>query len=328
MRQIFGLVAKDLAGGRQGYLGSGADALGFPPPIRIALHKTHEIQATVLDAKGHPVPGATVAANLENINIDVDKQLSDTSGKAVLRVPVGVPLGCMFAVKAAVGVDYFVFRERGEVASDPYKLAADDTRSLQFVLAGARTLHVRMVDEHQRPQAGVIVQGYNFRRRRKGGSLGLNLMKDFIQTTDAAGVATFRTIPIDATEPILFGIYGVNPQVLGGNYGLRGGALRWDPASGSDEITGMLIPLQNQAVTIRGQVTFADGRPAPKAKVFVTTDTRWVTETIECDANGAFETRLPSDCYCAVTAVKRPWAAPTVVRRCAPSSPPSRFNWS
>jgi hypothetical protein len=238
MHQIFGLVAKDLAGGRQGYLGSSADALGFPPPIRIVLHKTHEIQATVLDAKGHPVPGATVAANLENINIDVDKQLSDTSGKAVLRVPVGVRLGSMFAVKAAVGVDYFVFRERGEVASDPYKLAADDTRSLQFVLAGARTLHVRMVDEHLRPQAGVIVQGYNFRRKRKGGSLGLNLMKDFIQTTDAAGVATFRTIPIDATEPILFGIYGVNPQVLGGNYGLRGGALRWDPASGSDEITG------------------------------------------------------------------------------------------
>jgi thiol-disulfide isomerase/thioredoxin len=324
--RVFGLIAKDRAGGRQGYLGSSPEDLSFPPPMRIVLRKPREIVATVVDAKGQPVPSAIVAVNLENINIDVDKQLTDASGKAVLRVPADVPLGCVFVVKDAVGVDYFVFRKRGEAASDPYTLAADGARPLQFVLAGARTLRVRIVDEQQKPQAGVVVYGYNFRRKRKGGSLGLNLMKEFIQTTDAAGVATFRTIPSDATEPIHFGIYGGNPQVLGGNYNLRGDALRWNPASGSNEITGVLIQRQNQAVTIRGRVTFADGRPAAQAKVLVTADSRWMTETIECDANGAFETRLLPDCYCALTAVKRPWAAPAVVRAIRSGTPVEPFH--
>jgi hypothetical protein len=148
---------------------------GDPP--RIMMHRAREIAVAVTDGARRPAAGATVAVawheSMQNMPSNfgpvrlADVQRSDAAGKAILHVPAALSLCCVFAVKEDVGFDYCLYRrppgrppgphfaadgqpvinlgERDERAGDSFKLAADDTRPINFVLNGIHRIRLNDV---------------------------------------------------------------------------------------------------------------------------------------------------------------------------------------
>jgi hypothetical protein len=281
-------------------------------PVRLVMKAAREIPVTVIDGAGQPVAGAIVGA-CAHLH-EVETETSDSQGGAVLRVPVDVELKSVFAAKPEIGLDYFNYRSPGATSNNPYTLAAD-TKSIKFVLNGARTARLRIVDGNQRPLAGVRVAPWYIQRPRKGREFNVQALETFTKTTDAAGRATFHIIPADHKGKTPFSIskpdYAMSDRPS------------FDPNSTSDEIRVVLL----QKEPVRGNVSFPDGRPAAGATVTVAGEgfgsESYDGETI-CDERGQFEIRVTPEMFYVFVATSGRFVSPRrtcVVRAEMPIEP-------
>jgi beta-lactamase regulating signal transducer with metallopeptidase domain len=313
---ILMLIGKDSGGLRQGVYAYSA-ALPWPQsgpsgtPVRLVMKAAREIPVTVIDAGGQPVAGATVGACAHML--EVATETSDSQGRAVLRVPADVELASVFAAKPEIGLDYFHYRNLGETPDNPYALA-HDAKSVKFVLNGARTARLRLVDGNQRPLAGVRVSPGYFQRPRKGG-FNVSAMETFTKTTNAAGGATFHIIPADNRGKVPFSIstqdYAMSDRPS------------FDPDATADEIRVVLLRKE----LVRGSVSFPDGRPAGGATVAVAGE-GFGSESFQgettCDERGQFEIRVVPEMFYVFVATSGRFVSPRrtcVVRAAIPIEP-------
>ncbi len=276
-----------------------------PPTAKLVMRPARTLEIDVVDGQKRPVVGASVAAMTYWFD-PMDSAASDDVGHAVLRIPADAPLQWVWAIKPEVGLDYFAFRRFDEPASNVYKLPPDHHLPLTLTLDGARTVTVRVIDEHDKPMAGVVVYPWYFQRPNKGSDLNVSSDKNFQATTDAQGRAAFRFIPPDNLGKITFwthpdGYYAPERPMF-------------DPQSKSSDVVARVVSLVN----VRGSVSFADGRPAARAEVLANGDGyqfdrfRGSTRTA---ADGSFEIQVYPDQYCVFAADLDRLAAPPVTRK-------------
>jgi hypothetical protein len=183
-------------------------------------------------------------------------------------------------VKEDVGFDYFLYRkppgkaadppraadgqrvrilgERNERADDPFKLAADDARPVDFVLGGIHPVRVKVVDERRRTLAGIPVSLGGLKRPNKGGPVELDHVDALSATTDGNGVASFRIVPADV-EPG----FSVHQGASGLSDYLFHEQVELDPA----EKESYVRAVARRRTMLRIRVTYSDGRPAAGARV-------------------------------------------------------------
>ncbi len=311
------LVGKESSGLRRGIYLYSAEQTGprsgaSGSPVQLVMKVPREIPVTVIDGAGQPVAGAIVGA-CAHLH-EVETETSDSEGRAVLRVPTDVELDSVFAAKPEIGLDYFNYRSPGETPNNPYTLAAD-TRSIEFVLNGARTARLRIVDGNQRPLAGVRVAPWYLERPRKGRDFNVQAMETFTKTTDAAGLATFHIIPADNRRKTPFIVFKPDYAMLD--------RPSFDPESTSDEIRVVLLHKE----LIRGSVSFPDGKPAAGAAVAVAGE-GFGSESFQgettCDERGRFEIRVVPEMFYVFVATSGRFVSPRrtcVVRAAKPIEP-------
>jgi hypothetical protein len=297
------LVGKDSSGLRRGVYVYSAEPRaahsGPKSPVRLVMKAAREITVAVTDAGGQPVAGAVVGACAHML--EVETETSDSEGRAVLRVPADVELESVFAVKREIGLDYFGYRSPGQTPADPYTLAADDTKPIKFVLSGARTARLRIVDGNERPLAGVRVAPWYLERPRKGRDLNTQGMETLTQTTDRAGRATFHIIPADNRRKTPFIVF--KPDYA------MSDRPSFDPNSTSDEIRVVLLHKE----PVRGSVSFPDGKPAAGATVAVAGE-GFGSESFQgettCDERGQFEIRVVPEMFYVFVATSGRFVSP------------------
>jgi hypothetical protein len=249
------------------------------------LKKSRDLAISVVDGFGHAVPEALVCATTQSLAFVKEK--TDSAGKTLLRVPSGLALQHVFALKDGVGLDPVFFQARFPHAFRD-ALAPDSDQPLKFELTGARTVRVHVFDQEHKPIAGIRVacQPYGFWKRAALFSPPNDPV--FEPETDAVGVATFRFLP--------HGNVGVRVEV----------APRWvadqrmvpaDPTSRPVDVD--MTVYRRERVT--GSVETVNGKPAVGATVEIggSGGYRYVYlgQTVTTDASGAFGLWLAPEAY-------------------------------
>ena len=148
-RSTRALIARDEAGGRQGYFRFGDDPIAADAAPQIVLRKSRPVDVTVIGADQRPLAGVSVAVVSSYWPICESK--TDERGKVAFQVPSDAPLDSVFAYQIDVGLDYLLYRKAGELANGPYRLPQDHAVPLTLTLSGTRTITVRVVDDAGQP---------------------------------------------------------------------------------------------------------------------------------------------------------------------------------
>jgi hypothetical protein len=292
----FLLIARNAAGDRQAFRPwKRADGDGSHlPPVRLVLTKPRDLDIRVTDQSARPLSGATVGAVVNSFVVAEGK--TDSAGKAILRIPEGLHLQEVFALKEAFGFDsVYLGGASRRVMSQAAAKSGDKPSELR--LTPASTVRVHVVDPNGKPIAGMRVAPSMFWVPGRGYVQFLTPMNEtFEPRTDAAGVATFGYLPEGgkvrvtaftdshwtATLPIV-------------------GARTTSAEAGSREATIVVYHRE----PVRGTVVTADGKPAARVNVEVSGSSYlfdFVRTTAVSDAQGAFEVWLPPESYCAFEA--------------------------
>jgi protocatechuate 3,4-dioxygenase beta subunit len=280
-------VAATADGSRQAFLNY--DKTKQDPENRgpqLVLRPAREFAVTVVDAAGAGIEGATVAASSEYTK--VGQARTDTAGKATLRIPADATPQYVAALKSGAGLDYVAFWQAYDTArTDPYRLEPNHAGPLNFVLNGARTVVVKVVDRDGGPLAGVRVYPWYFQKPKKGADLNSGL-PDFNRVTDANGVAEFDYIPADNQGKINFWTrldgYCTPDRCL------------VEPKAERTETVATLYPM----VSVTGTTVDEQGRPVGDADVRVIGESyafdRFSGQTKAAD-DGSFEILVYPDMY-------------------------------
>ncbi|MCY2951430.1 MAG: M56 family metallopeptidase [Planctomycetota bacterium] len=265
---------------------------------RLVMKPAREFAVTVNDEKGQPVGGAWVLARASFTR--VGEATSDTAGKAVLRVPADAPVTDVLATKADVGSDYVLFWRKDEPKTDPYRLARDYAGPLGFVLNGVAKVSVRVVDEQQRPIAGVTVNPWLFMKPKKGSDLNLGGVTEFRRFTDERGTAEFRMIPGDNMRAIT--LWARKPGYTAPN------RCMFDPKSGKTELEMQLV----RQLRVTGRVVDGEGRGVAAATIRVGGDAYRMDmyrQQTRSAADGSFQIDVDPETYYVFVAEKDQWVS-------------------
>jgi len=280
---------------------------------RLVLKAAREFAVTVNDEKGEPVGGAWVLARASFRR--VGEATSDAAGKAVLQVPADAPVTDVLATKADVGSDYVLFWRKDEPKTDPYRLARDYAGPLGFVLNGVAKVSVRVVDEQQRPIAGVTVTPWLFETPRKGSDLNLGGVTEFRRVTDERGTAEFRMIPGDNMRAI--NLWARKPGYTAPN------RCTFDPKSGKTEVETQLV----RQLRVTGRVVDGEGRGVVGATIRLG-GTAYRTdifhEQTRSAADGSFQIDVDPETYYICVAEKDQWVSRAhfeMIHKAAPAGP-------
>jgi len=303
---LSGLVftARHDAGAQQAYRQLPYRQNAQPPtePIRLVLRPAREVVANVVDKQGQPVAGALVTAMAGFRNWEAR---TDSLGRAKCLFPRDAKLRKVFAFKPEVGLDYVEFRPDERPGRNPYELPQDHSESLSFVLDGLHTVTVRVLDEKNRPVAGVEVVPWLLAKPKKGGVLDVSNLDTFKTTTDSQGIATLATIPLDNPGSVTVWIR------MNGRFAPE--RRLFAAASPAKEFTINMKPL----VPVTGRIVHQDGRPASGIRVhaigsgYSGDDFR---EMAQSDDGGKFQLGLAPDQFYLFVLVDSQWAAPAQTR--------------
>jgi len=280
---------------------------------RLVLKPAREFAVTVNDEKGKPVGGAWVLARASFTR--VGEATSDAAGKAVLRAPADAPVTDVLATKADVGSDYALFWRKDEPKTDPYRLARDYAGPLGFVLNGVAKVSVRVVDEQQRPIAGVTVNPWLFEKPRKGDDLNLGGVTEFRRFTDERGTAEFRMIPGDSMRAIT--LWARKPGYTATS------RCMFDPKSGKTEVETQLV----RQLRVTGRVVDAEGKGVAAATIRVGGDayrTDMYRQQTRSAADGSFQIDVDPETYYVFVAEKDQWVSRAhfeIIHKAAPAGP-------
>ncbi|HEY4312912.1 MAG TPA: carboxypeptidase-like regulatory domain-containing protein [Pirellulales bacterium] len=217
----------------------------LPRRLEIMLKPPRKTFVTVVDGAGKPVSGATVEVIGDYSSVAVSA--TDGAGRAELWFPADVKIDWVLAFKDDVGFDYhenykaFPTNDRGPLAED-IRLTLDGARP--DVVAEAET-------PDGKPLAGIGVLLWTVKKPGKlsyaniGGSLSTRRL------TDADGRAHFAFLPRLMAEGVSFLVHSDDYHATESLHIPTGDA-------------GPLHITLKPNVTIRGQLTFADGSPAPQ----------------------------------------------------------------
>jgi thiol-disulfide isomerase/thioredoxin/protocatechuate 3,4-dioxygenase beta subunit len=239
------VVASADDGSRMGYASYGWGQDGQEEPLRVILKPSGEIYVRAEDDEGRPVAGTRVDV-LASYRAIADA-VTDDGGRAVVALPVDVPVSWILGKKSGVGFDYTEFSPERNAVTLPLELPNE----VVLTLDGARTVHVKAVDRQGNPLEGIEVYPWIFQKVGKQNSVNLSGCPDVKGTTGPDGVATFDWIPDETVQSVQF-------------------------LSGSDDYhapeRAMVEPEDPSGVTIvsefvrkgaiRGRVTHVDGSPA------------------------------------------------------------------
>lgn len=301
---------------------------GLPEDLKLVLRPARQISVAVVgggDAGGlRPVADAHVFINATSLLKLVEAQ-TDRDGKATMLVPADAPLSSIVAMKSGVGFDYFYYQDPDNPKRDRHRIPHDSIKQVEFVLNGARSTTVQVIDYSGQPMPGVRVVPNFIQKPSKGGKAESNLLKagvlslfgitDIEVTTGDDGKATFDFLPTDSIRPVSF-------QAMARGYAPAFGATAGAAGAGADVV--IALP---RVFTLRGQVSFSDGRPAAGARVHVGWQPfedpfdkrgRWRgnrgnngSTTQDTDARGVFTAPVsPSHLYRFSASLDRQWAAP------------------
>jgi beta-lactamase regulating signal transducer with metallopeptidase domain len=294
-------------GSRQAFWQSD-DIKALPANIRLVLRPAREVPVTVVDDRQQPIERALVAA-MAFWSLAMDERQSDAAGKATLRVPADCSLQYVLAVKDGIGLDYFAYRPKGEPAKNGYALAPDYREPVTLVLNGARKVTVHVVDNRGTPLEGMMVYAWYFEKPKKGEILNTGFHA-FRAKTDEQGHALFRNIPVDNVSAITFNLHGNDDY-----FAPERGTLK--PGTEPHQVDMSVFP----RITIRGKVTFADGRPAPGADVLASGD-GYIPDgfhsSTRTGGDGRFELRINPNQYYMFGASRDSQVSPAVSRVIVP----------
>jgi hypothetical protein len=268
-------------------------------PVRVTLRKARELIVTVTDPAQQPIAGARVGADVGNSfqrQGTIAEDVTNGSGRVVLRFPAEATLQSLFAVKREVGINYSL-------------LPVGPLEPQTIVLGDNATIPMRVVDDEDKPLAGVSIRPATLGRS----IFPLREFEEVRSTTDAMGEATLRMLPAAIIARIQFDVELEDYAVIQ--------AMRYDPRVAPKELIARLAPL----VMLRGKVTGADGKPpAARTEIYAagagyhpqepsgTYSIRWGSgdtgvffQTV-CDESAAFELRVARNQYYALLACVSP----------------------
>lgn len=228
--------------------------------FRIPLFPARKLTGLVRDARGNPIPGATVWCTLIGTQRITDLAETDRDGNFTLHHPANLALGLLAAQKSGFGIDYFVVNDPYPTEDGPKpeeKTARGEVNGtvnngpFTITLTGAKTVRFKAVDVNDKPLEGIEFSVWSF---RKGKHHFNPAWLDFIrQKTDASGIAVFDWLPDWTQEPVEF------------NGRLREPPNRWLPQTFQvdlQEPAEEVIAVFEPGVFVRGTVRLPDGEPA------------------------------------------------------------------
>jgi Carboxypeptidase regulatory-like domain/Thioredoxin-like len=284
----FVLIAKNAGGDRQAFQLRDPRQVEetHPAPVRLVLKKSRDVTIGVVDGSGSPVPDALVGASTQLIFFARAK--TDSAGKAVLRVPSGLALQHVFALKDGVGFDAVGYEAQSLGGRpNPRTLGPDSDQPLKFELTGARTVRVHVADQEHKPIAGIRVTRLSHYLPKRAVAFSPPDDPLFEPMTDAAGIACFRFVPFELTY-LRFAVITAS----------RWAATQPMLFARSREADITTIVYRREKVT--GDVKTVGGKPAAGATVEAGGsgyEFDQVGQTVKTDASGAFEFWLAPEAY-------------------------------
>ena len=247
------LLASDPTGERLGLHTFANARKGDFEAATIELRPSRELTGKVVDADDKPLANVFIGAvaNFTKVN----ETRSSDNGEFSLRVPNDVVLSSVVAYAPDYGLDYFLYRRKDGLKDNPFPLAYDHAKPLEFRLNGNRKVKIHVKDVEGKPLAGASVAPWYFEKPRKGGDLNSGL-DDFNTTTDANGDATIF-VPEDVSTSVTVWVR------LDGYHSPE----RWvyDPNEDKRDLVATL----GKMVTLSGRVTSSVNKPLEGIQVFV-----------------------------------------------------------
>ncbi|MFO0956605.1 MAG: redoxin domain-containing protein [Isosphaeraceae bacterium] len=263
---------------------------------RIVLKPARLIDVRVVDANQAPIEGAAVqAAGGSWIYAD---ESTGPDGHARLRIPADAQVEWVFALKSGQGFDYAEF---GPIDDRQQALGGWLARELPgtigLVLEKPRTARIQAVDREGRPLVGFRFAPWLLAKEGRKSQVNTS-SRITTAATDADGIATFDWLP---NSPGLLQFW---PHTEG--YAHR----RVVVESGE---TGPAVGEMVRNETIRGRVTFEDGRPAPGIDVHAYGTGRDLDHgrgQERTGPDGSYAMHVPPGEIYAVDVDSRDWASP------------------
>lgn len=291
---------------------------GLPEEIKLIAKPPRKVEVAATDSQKQPVADAAVLIQATWYDT-LGEAKTDAEGKTTLLIPADAPLASIVAMKAGVGLDYFLYQNLLAETPDRHRLARDHAGPVAFVLNGTRRITINVVDDVGRPLAGVPVFPWYIQKPNKGndrrpngnlfdgGTLHVSSIEAFHVTSNTQGQAFFDFLPADGE--------GMSFQASAAD--------RWrldlahvDAGSNDAETTLTLF----RTLRIDGQVHFADGQPAAGTAISVRQEALddgrdtgprgnhgYVTFA---DEQGRFRLAVFPDHFLMLVASSKQWAAP------------------
>lgn len=213
------------------------------PTAQLELKPIRTITVRVTDASRTPVAGATVEAAA--YNSAYVHAITGPDGSASIRIPTGVKIEWIIALKPGQGFDYAEFGPHENELWNGGTPAPNLPESVTLTLDGARVVRIQAVDAHDKALAGVEFHPLSI--KKEGRQTEVSLLSKAVEVqTGADGIATFDWLPTNK-QPLLF-----RPS--------DEFALRLVPVD--EEETEIVTTRVDQLGTIRGRVVRPDGSPA------------------------------------------------------------------
>jgi outer membrane protein assembly factor BamB/beta-lactamase regulating signal transducer with metallopeptidase domain len=277
--------------------------------VRLGLRPAREFPVTVVDGQQQPVADAWVAFSAFYMKAGEAK--TDAQGKAILRVPADAPSMNAMATKPGVGLVDVSFWRPEQARTDPYRLPPEYAGPLNFVLDGAKTVTVKVLDEADQPLPNVRVRPWFFVKPKRGGNFNQSIT-ELARTTNAQGLATFDYIPADLSSSLVLWTFldgYSSPQ-----------RCAYEPSVGKTDLETTML----RRVHIAGRVLDDNGRPVAGATVRYSGDGYGLDPcfgTLETLADGTFAAMLDADMYYMFAADKDHLVARPLMRMVRRASP-------
>ncbi len=253
--------------------------------VNIVLKPAREFAVNVRDKSGTGVAGAWVGAASEFQS--VAHVITNADGTGRLLIPADAPLMHVFAMKDGVGFDYHLFWRKDERRTDPYRLEPDFMGPLSFILNGAKSVTLTIVDDDGNPLPGVKLDPWLYRKPARGSRINLSGLVELQKTSDVQGKATFD-VPADLDQVTNFWTrldgYCAPERAI------------YDPQKPVTDLRVQLLKL----IPLHGYVRDADGNPVADAKVHINGVGYHLDEfrgEVTTDSAGAFTAEVNPELY-------------------------------
>lgn len=240
-----GAVLIALAKAENGDILRGGARLAWPVQsgdTRITVTPERTIPVRVINDDGAPLSDVTVRAMSPR---DIGHATTDSTGKAILRLPANIEPYWIVAFRSGVGLDYYEnYQTRPGTSVPPLP------EVVELRLTRTKRVKVEVVDSDDSPVSGVRITPWGLKTTHKRDSL--NAFFDVFAVSDVNGIAECE-IPSNLERDPVFEVVD-----------FRRWRLIRDPSSSQSDPP--IVRLERTAL-VRGRVIHCDGSPAGGVQV-------------------------------------------------------------